>query len=481
MRLEAAANRTRAVIVHALRLSLATRLVLLYAMGTILLLAALGIGLSMLLRVHLDARDIADLNGKTEIVTQLLREPPGPSPADERSSRFAQIVIGHPTLQVGLREGLRWLVEPAEPVRALIDPAGNDAIPHVPHYSAFRRGDQTWWLRRIDYVTDHNRTLSAYVAIDVTHSQHVRDGFMRAMVGAGVLGVVASSLIGWFAARRGLAPLASVAREAESVTADRLGEPMPAHDAPDEVRSLIAAINRMLERLQASFKALEDFSADIAHELRTPINNLMLQTQVTLSRRREATEYEEALHSNLAQLERLQRMVSDMLFLARVDRGMLKLERETVDLAHETVEVADFFDAAVAERAQRIEVSGSATAACDRGMARRAITNLVSNAVRYSPPGATVRITLANDPGGGALVQVENPAPPMATDELQRLFARFARRPQAADKDSGGIGLGLSIVESIMRLHGGTVRANSSGIGIRFTLSFPPPSDRESM
>jgi two-component system heavy metal sensor histidine kinase CusS len=163
-------------------------------------------------------------------------------------------------------------------------------------------------------------------------------------------------------------------------------------------------------------------------------------------------------------------MVSDMLFLARADKGMIETKFEPVDLALEAASVAEFFEAAVDEKHQRIEVEGGARAACDRSMARRALTNLLSNAVRYAPAGALIQVRVRAD-AQRARITVENPAAPLSQDELQRLFARFARGGRGA-ASSDGAGLGLSIVESIMRLHGGSVTAEADGARVRFVLTF---------
>ncbi|HVE90102.1 MAG TPA: ATP-binding protein, partial [Burkholderiaceae bacterium] len=169
-------------------------------------------------------------------------------------------------------------------------------------------------------------------------------------------------------------------------------------------------------------------------------------------------------------------MVSDMLFLARVDRGMLKLNLEQVDLVEEVRSVAEFFEAAAAEHDKRIEVTGVGSAPCDRSMARRAITNLVSNAVRYSARGATIRINVTADSPQFLLVQVENSSTAMDDAELRRMFGRFTRGPNAHKSTAEGAGLGLSIVESLMRLHGGRIEAESAPQVVRFRLMFPAAS-----
>jgi two-component system heavy metal sensor histidine kinase CusS len=461
------------------RLSLAARLVLLFSVGTSALLFILGTGLTLTLRSQLEARDREEIDGKTEVVLHLLRELETSDRITAGVARFSDIVIGHPHLQIGLREGERWWVRPSPEILTQVGPAGNDDIPHTPRLGSFRLGHDIWWLRRIDFVSSDQRVFSAYVGVHVSPAQVLMERLIGSMLLAGVVGVAASAALGWLIARRGLAPIRAAAREAERVTAQRLSEPLNAADAPEEVRGLLTSINLMLSRLQDSFRTLEEFSADIAHELRTPLNNLMLQTQVTLSRERSATEYQDALHSNLHELEQLQRMVSDMLFLARADRGMVQIQREAVELAKEVRAVADYFEPASSEHGQVIEIHGIATAACDRAMVRRALTNLLSNAVRYAPRNAHIRVDITAQPSGGAIVDVSNPAPPMSAEELQRLFGRFARGPQAPASGTArapeGAGLGLSIVDSIMRLHGGALTADSTAIGVRFRLSFPPP------
>ncbi|MBA2414036.1 MAG: heavy metal sensor histidine kinase [Burkholderiaceae bacterium] len=455
------------------RASLAARLALLFAAGLSALLLILGVWLAWMLRVQLEARDREEIDGKTEVVLYLLRELHSADQIQANANRFAEIAIGHPHLQIGLRHRGQWLVAPTQELQALIGRNVSDTVPSALAVEEVRMADGIWWLRRLRHVVSPSNEFIAYVAVDVSPAQQLLERFIGAMLVAGALGILASAALGWVIARRGLAPISVIAREAERVTANRLGQPLRSEDAPAEIRGLIESINRMLERLQASFRTLEEFSADIAHELRTPLNNLLLQTQVTLGRERTPAEYEDALHSNLAEVERLQRMVSDMLFLARVDRGMLKLNLETVDLAGEARNVAEFFEAAAAEQGKKIEVTGNGTAACDRSMARRAITNLLSNAVRYSEAGAAISVSVAPTAQEFVALRVENDAHTLGASELQRLFGRFTRGPNAHQSTAEGAGLGLSIVDSIMRLHGGRVEAESGPYGVRFQLLFP--------
>jgi len=454
-------------------------LALLFAAASSALLLILGVWLAWMLRMQLEARDREEIDGKTEVVLFLLRELQSSEQIRAHANRFAEIAIGHPHLVIGLRQGTQWLVAPSLPVQALIENGTAPAVLAANAPEELRIADNVWWLRRLRYDASPESEFVAFIAVDVNPAQQLLERVVGAMIIAGALGVLASAALGWMIARRGLAPITVIAREAERVTAQRFGQPLRSEDAPAEIRGLIESINRMLDRLQESFRTLEEFSADIAHELRTPLNNLLLQTQVTLGRERTRAEYEDALHSNLVEVERLQRMVSHMLFLARVDRGMLKLNLETVDLAAEARNVAEFFEAAAAEQGKTMKVSGNGTASCDRSMARRAITNLLSNAVRYSNEGAAININVAQTTHEFVALQVENDAHLLDTNELQRLFGRFTRGQYAHQSSVEGAGLGLSIVSSIMRLHGGRVEAESGPYGVRFQLLFPASAPAE--
>jgi two-component system heavy metal sensor histidine kinase CusS len=451
------------------------RLTLLYVGASSLLLLGLGVLLGVMLRGQLEARDREELDGKTELVEFLFAELETGQQIKSSAGRFADMEVGHPHLRIAVRDELSWLLEPAPEFLGFLETPSQGRVPIAPAVASAALPDGHWWLRRIDFGTTDGHHFTAFLALHVDPAQVLVSRFHRWLLVAGVLGVVASGLLGWVVAQRGLAPLASIGRNAERVTAQRLGPFLRLEDAPGEIHALVEAINRMLARLADSFRALEEFSADIAHELRTPLHNLMLQTQVTLARPRDPSEYRDALHSNLEELQHLQRMVSDMLFLARADRGMFTLDVEPVDLRAEADKVAEFFEVAADETGRSIKVRGAGHAGCDRAMVRRALTNLLSNALRYSLPGSVIDVRIAEPAQGTCEVEVSNPAKPMPDAELRRLFGRFARGERGEGPASEGSGLGLSIVASIMRLHGGEVAAESVPGGLRFRLTFRSP------
>lgn len=453
-------------------LSIAARLVVLFVTGSAVIMAGAGYALYHALRMQLEAKDHGEVTGKTEVVEHVLRDIDSAAALEANLNRLRDISIGHPHLNISVLHAGRWLVPPRDDLLPLAIRA-TESSPAGPYFEA-HAGDRIWRLHRVrhSWSAGNPGHADVVVAVETTETYKLLREHAAVAVIVGLLGTAASALLAWFVARRGLAPLAQVASRAGQVTAQRLGARLDLEDAPHEVQGLAVSINRMLERLEESFRTLEQFSADIAHELRTPLNNLLLQTQVTLTRPRTFEEYQEALHSNLAEIERLQRMISEMLFLARADRGMIDLDEEDIDVAAEARSVAEYFEAAAAEMGQSIELRGEARRRGDRMLLRRAMTNLLSNAVRYSPQAASIQVAIESS-ASEVSIAVTNPGDAIPEQELQRLFARFARRDESRARAREGVGLGLAIVQSIMKAQGGSVEGRSKGGQITFILRFP--------
>lgn len=451
--------------------SVAFRLVALFTLGSALIMIGVGYTLYHALTMRVEARDLAEINGKAMVVRHILGGVAQPAQFADHVAKIAEITVGHPHLSMGIRSGGIWLLRPSGEVANRL--ATSPALP-TDRIETFQIGEEQWWIRRIAHRwSDTNPAeLEVYVAFDVSDSQRLLKQHRDVAVLAGLLGVILSGILAYLVTRRSLLPLGLLAEQAGQLTADRLGAPLDVAKAPAEVRGLVESLNGMLSRLDDSFRSLEQFSADIAHELRTPLNNLMLQTQVTLSRDRDLSSYVDALHSNLEELERLQRMVTDMLFLARADRGLLTLELVAVDLRQEAMSVVEYFELAASEKAQSISIAGELTVQGDRLMLRRVLTNLLSNAVRYSPEGGEIRLQLHAAPDVRELV-ISNPVNELTREELPHLFARFARGHAANQRDTDGVGLGLAIVDSITRLHNGKISVLLGQETIAFSVQFP--------
>jgi two-component system heavy metal sensor histidine kinase CusS len=287
------------------------------------------------------------------------------------------------------------------------------------------------------------------------------------------LSALATAILGAWAARSGLRPLRRMSAIAASVSADSLTARLPEAQMPTELADLAHAFNAMLERLDASFQRLSAFSADIAHELRTPLSNLLTHTQVTLTRPRDIDAYREALHSNLEELQWMAQLVNDMLYLAKADHGLLTPRREPLDLAQEVEALLEFY-ALLAEESQiQLTHEGSGQLAGDRSMLRRALSNLLDNALRYTPAGGEIKVRMV--PAADRLrITVENSGPGIPAALLPSLFDRFYRAdPARREGSSEHAGLGLAITQSIIRAHGGQITCESQAGMTRFVIELP--------
>lgn len=275
---------------------------------------------------------------------------------------------------------------------------------------------------------------------------------------------------------RALAPLRRLSRVAGDITVNRLSTRLDARDAPPEIARLATALNTMLARLEDGFARLSQFAADLAHEFRTPVGNLLGQSQVMLARPRAESDYQALLESNIEELERLARMIDNMLFLARADHAGQALDRQPLSIAAELTRQAEYFEGLAEERGVAIRTRGDGTLRADPALLRRALGNLVANAVRHATPGSTIELSARHD-GSVWHLAVENDGAPLPEAVLARLFDRFYRADTARSDSARSSGLGLAIVRSIMALHGGQAQVAQTGSRLRFTLTFPDAPD----
>lgn len=458
--------------------SLAQRFVLVFGLGTALTLVALGAGLAIMLKHQIERRDMTELDGKTEVVQHLLSEIRSAGEINEQVGRIRDVAIGHHYLQLGVIYKNQWLLRPKNHLLvAHVEERGINRLSGPESRDEFSMERQTWWLRRLRYQVPETtgQPLFVLVGVDVSEAKALSARFNTALALVGLAGAILMGALAWWGTRKALEPLDTIAAEAERVTVQGLGNALSISDAPIEVHGLVLSINHMLGRLGESFDALERFSSNIAHELRTPLNAMKLQSEVTLSKERSPEEYQEALHLTLVEINRLERMVGSMLFIARADRGMQTAALEHVRLEEDLRDTIDYFAIAASEREQTITLTGSLHAMCDRSMIRRAVTNLLSNAVRYAPDEARIQIELlAVD--HDAIVRVSNPSQQYTEKDIQRFFDHFVRYIDDTRPANDGLGLGLPMVRSIMQMHAGTVTAKAVSGGIMFELRWPKSS-----
>jgi two-component system, OmpR family, heavy metal sensor histidine kinase CusS len=298
-----------------------------------------------------------------------------------------------------------------------------------------------------------------------------------------LIGALASGVLGMWMAKRIVAGPIKLAAAANRISSKPMSERLSIERTPTELVESTHAFNRMLDRLEGSFKRLSEFSSDIAHDLRTPIHNLLGEAQVALSKPRSAEEYRAVLESAVEDYERISRLIENMLFLARADDAKAATHRLWIDLQKVLERGRGYFEMIAEEHGVElaIDMQGPEPAWqqiwADETMFIRALGNLVSNALRYAPRGTRIVVATHLHDGGGCTVEVSNDGPPIAPEHHQQIFERSFRIDESRAGSSTGSGLGLAIVKSIMDLHGGTASV-ISGAGRRttFRLWFPGPS-----
>ncbi len=457
-------------------LSLTARISLLFAVAASLVLLTTGYFLTQVVEAHFKEGDRHELNGKLELIQNLFKHAYSQKELDLLPRQLDDALVGHHGLAVAVTDaaGDIWFATPGAGFPHTLlqacrsQPAGctTDTL-------------QQWMQSGISYrgmamsmATGDGRPYTVAVALNIEHHILFMNTFRSMLALAIALAALATAGLGWMATRWGLSPLRQVTHMVAGISAERLANRLPATGLPTELKPLATAFNAMLARLDDSFRRLSEFSSDIAHELRTPISNLMTQTQVALSSARSKDEYKEVLYSSLEEYERMAQMVGDMLYLAQTDNPLLKPGLEKVDLSHEIQDLFDYFEAWAEERAVSLTRTGSATVSGDRLLLRRALSNLISNAIRHTPQGHSVLVSLATHMDK-ATVSVENPGTEIPAEHLPRLFDRFYRVDPSRQRNGDGAGLGLAIVKSIVEAHGGSVTVTSADQTTRFRLTLP--------
>jgi two-component system heavy metal sensor histidine kinase CusS len=469
--------------------SLATRLTFFISLATI---AAFFVFASVMIesvKTHFAERDIIDLKQLSAALDNVLKNTD--EPESSRLDTIKKIMAGYDNVFIYLEDG--------EHKEVFHTPGGPD-LSHIlataPDADAMRKGGVMVWKDPAPQkIMHHNVEVSsnswrvimlpvgkaadggpAYcllmaLSIDF-HLHYLNDLKKNLLLTASAISIIII-LIVLLAVFQGHKPIRSVSRRIQNITFKNLDVRLNPHDVPIELERLVMSFNQMISRMEDVFTRQSNFSSDIAHEIRTPITNLVTQTEIALSAPRSQKELEDVLYSNLEEFSRLSKMVSDMLFLAQADNNLLVPEKRELNLNEEVRKVFDYFEAWAEENEVALHLEGrECYVNGDAGMLRRAVSNLVSNAIRYTPRGQTVCVYV-KEVGTQVKIVVENPGTPIAKEHLPRLFDRFYRVDPSRQRKSEGSGIGLAIVKSIMTAHHGSVNVASDSLSTRFTLALP--------
>ena len=317
----------------------------------------------------------------------------------------------------------------------------------------------------------HGQSYSIQVAQDRSGDEQFQRKFGALFVLTLALGTFASTAIATTVTRRGLRPVREMTRSLARITPTHLNERLASVQWPREIRPLAVTFDEMLDRLESSFTRLSQFSADLAHELRTPIGKMLGEAQVALTRARTAQEYREVIESSVSECERLSGVVDNLLFLARAEAADRQIQPLLFDGRTAIEKIAAYYQTIAEDRHLTIACSGEGQIFADPALFSRALNNLVENALRFTPDGGTIRIS-ADVSAAQARVLVSDTGSGIAAEHLSHVFDRFYRADSS--RSSAGAGLGLSLVKSIIDLHGGSATIDSEvGRGTTVALSFP--------
>jgi two-component system heavy metal sensor histidine kinase CusS len=331
--------------------------------------------------------------------------------------------------------------------------------------------------RGTDFVVNlaDGRTFYGHFAEDCSMDAKMLTGLALTLLGATFAGAAFVGIGTFWRVRRGLRPLIALARQTQAISPERLGERLHLREPVEELQPWIDQFNGLLGRLEQAYQQLEGFNADVAHELRTPLASLIGHTEVALSRERSAEVLRDTLVSNLEELNRLSAMINDMLFLSQSDRGAMARRGEKVSLAALAQQVVEFHEAPAEEAGLTVAIEGDVYAAVDEPLFKRAVSNLLGNALRFAQAGSRVVVRIAPDEAQQVRVEVQNAGPTIEPQHLSRLFDRFFRADSSrcCEGTEQHHGLGLAIVAAIARMHAGRPLAESGGgtTKVGFTLA----------
>jgi two-component system, OmpR family, heavy metal sensor histidine kinase CusS len=450
------------------RRTLAFRLTAAYSLAGLLLLLMGTAALYVVLRTELDRSTDLFLADKLHVLRTMLRDRPDDEDGLREEIELESAARRYQQFYIRLvdEQGKPILTTPGMADQLDIAELVNRTQGHPEHSISMvgRRGQALRVASAVAQVgarAEGKDTIQ--IAIDISQEESLLSRYRLWSWAVFLAASVLFPLIGRRIAQQGIRPVEEIAATARRITSKNLRERIQAEGYPSELASLAGTFNEMLDRLEESFERISRFSADIAHDLRTPVNNIRGEAEVALARARTVEEYRDVLESSLEEAVRLSDLIGDLLFLARAESPLKHVQRQKVDVSELLGTVREYYDATASDAGITLTNSAGGepiTAELDRSLMLRAVSNLVSNAIAHTPPGGAVTLAAAAD-GEQIRIDVSDTGSGIPAEALSRVFDRFFRVDPSRSKSSGGTGLGLAIVQSIMTLHGGSAEIAS--------------------
>ena len=434
---------------------LGLRLSIWLAAQTFVGLTLVSLVVYVLMVVDLDARQTESLEHKRELIEHVLSEARGDRDLESLHHKLDDFFLGHRDLALTLRH-----------------PDGTTLHDNATLAREFGRIKQSFFV--ISHWEPGGGALAAEMFLDISRDQQFLRRLGITLMTASLIGALIVSVGSFVLVRRGLRPVRHLIEQTCALAAEKLHERLDGSMQPRELQPLVDQFNALLARLSHAYVQLEGFSADVAHELRTPLATLITSTEISLLDPTLPSATADLLGSNLEELRRMTGIVNDMLFLSHADSGAVARRQHVPSLAALAGDVVEYHDAALAEAGFTVDIQGDGAGNLDAALLKRALSNLLGNATRYAAPYSTVKVRIRASAVGVIELSVTNKGPLIPAEHIPRLFDRFYRADPSRAQANANHGLGLSIVAAIARMHGGEPFVASSGdatcVGLSVTL-----------
>ena len=464
------------------RVSIAVRLMAFYTLSAFLILSSTSAVLYWEMVKNLELNSDHSISDEIGVMRDMLR-----GPNTEREF-YRETVLEHAERKfikhyVRILDGKDDILIESPQMETIIPPAAfpsprEDYIIHGDRFEFRARNGNLYILKslrsEISGFGGEGKVLQ--MALDVSDVDIFINDYRKKLVRMLALGVLISAVAGAIVSLRGLRPLSMITQTAQRITANRLHERIDPQQWPKELFSLAVAFDSMLDRLEASIQGLSQYSANLAHELRTPINNLMVEADIALSRTRSPDEYQKVIGSSMEEYSRLARIIDSLLFLARTENAQTGLHIASVDVRQAIEDVAEFYSATASDKGIAVSCTGEAALRADPVLFRRAVSNLLANALNHTESKGEIVVSVRRGDDQSVVVAVSDTGCGIAPEHLPRIFERFYRGTSISTPETHGSGLGLAIVKSIVELHGGVVEITSEPTrGTTATMRFIQP------
>ena len=461
------------------RMSISVRLMAFYTLSAFLILSSTNAVLYWSMVKNLELNSDHSISDEISVMRVMLRG------RNTEKEFYRETVLEHADRQyikhyVRILDGKGDIIIESPQMEAIIPPDAfppprDDYIIHGDRFEFRAQNGNLYILKslRSDIRGFGGKGKILQMALDVSDVDIFIAEYRKKLVRMLALGVLISAVAGAIVSRRGLRPLSMITQTAQRITANRLNERIDPKQWPKELFSLAVAFDSMLDRLEASIEGLSQYSANLAHELRTPINNLMVEADIALSRARTLDEYQKVIGSSMEEYSRLARIIDSLLFLARTENAQTSLHIVMVDVRQTIEDVAEFYSATASDKGIIMSCTGEAALRADPVLFRRAVSNLLANAVNHTGTEGEIVVSVRQGDDQSVEVAVSDTGSGIAPEHLPRIFDRFYRGTSNRKSETQGSGLGLAIVKSIVELHGGVVEIKSEpAVGTTATMRF---------